>query len=442
MTRNTEHANALYGDPDVHRLLALGARSSVLRICTPREINVSRLIAWLLDPNEGHGLGDKALRSLLAEAGRSENTVNLDAETRRFLEPANIQNLALSSLIIKTELNVLAKLRPAGVKRSIAGVPERKRNLLDIVAIDPRLQLCVAIENKFGAAEGPTQLQRYLAGLAALFPKYTRIHVFLDKRDELPSNEQWLGVGYGWLSEFLRSQEQSTLVTEEVKRVLFEFREAVQDQDDEIANATPMNRLITEVASKHQAAIDAMWDISKRQKNDLFLQQIATLSGERTQEGRATLSLFQLFQRNPKIWTQCKNQAKFAIFYKTLRENFTDIQDDVKRVNAYFSLQQWEQLIDAKHKDDYYFPAGVKVRDLGSGFQVTTYIQLDHTRLNLQDKLTKVFERARKAQNHVPPKRRDKWLPLYEKVLASEDAVQEVLLRMNELRSSLSELIT
>ena len=114
----------------------------------------------------------------------------------------------------------------------------------------------------------------------------------------------------------------------------------------------------------------------------------------------------------------------------------------MKRVNAYFSLQQWEQLIDAKHKDDYYFPAGVKVRDLDSGFQVTTYIKLDHTKLNLQDKLIKVFERARKAQNPVPPKRRDKWLPLYEKVLASEDAVQEVLLRMNELRSSLSELIT
>ncbi|MCV2362824.1 PD-(D/E)XK nuclease family protein [Paucibacter sp. DJ1R-11] len=204
----------MYGDPDVHQLLALGARHHALHICTPREINVSRLIAWLLDPNEGHGLGDKALRSLLAQAGRSENAANLDLKTYRFLEPAKVHNLALSSLIVKTELNVLAKL-PAKGKASAVKATERKRDLLDIVAIDPGLQLCVAIENKFGAAEGPTQLTRYMDGLANLFPKYTRIHIFLDKRDEVPGHEKWLGVGYGWLSEFLRSHEQSPSVARE-----------------------------------------------------------------------------------------------------------------------------------------------------------------------------------------------------------------------------------
>lgn len=166
VNRNSDHANALYGDPEVHQLLALGARHRALDICTPREINVSRLVAWLLDPNEGHGLGDKALRSLLAEAGRAEHAENLNISTRRFLAPAKVHNLALSSLIVKTELNVLAKRKPARGKATVQ--KERKRDLLDIVAIDPGLSLCVAIENKFGARESSDQLQRYLDGLEAL----------------------------------------------------------------------------------------------------------------------------------------------------------------------------------------------------------------------------------------------------------------------------------
>lgn len=441
MTKNTEYANALYGDPDVHQLLALGARHHALHICTPREINVSRLIAWLLDPNEGHGLGDKALRSLLAQAGRSENAANLDLKTHRFLEPAKVHNLALSSLIVKTELNVLAKLKPAKGKATAAMRPERKRDLLDIVAVDPGLQLCVAIENKFGAAERPTQLQRYLDGLATLFPKYTRIHIFLDKRDEVPGHGQWLGVGYGWLSEFLRAQEQNPSVAQEVKRVLSEFREAVQQQDEEAANATLASRLITEVASRHQEAIDAMWEISKRQNEELFLQQLANLAGISTLDGQAALSLFQLFHRSPDIWTQCKNQARFARFYKKLREQFTDVQDDVKQVKAFFSLEEWGQLIDVNFKDEYVFPAGVRVHARGGSFRITTYMHLVHTRPSQRDALMKVVEAARKAEGRQRPKKGAEWFDLYQRDLAPEAAVQEVLSRMTELQSSLKPLL-
>ena len=301
MTRNREHANALYGDPEVHQLLALGARNRALDICTPREINVSRLIAWLIDPNEGHGLGDKALRSLLAEAGRAEHAENLHISTRRFLSPAKVHNLALTSLIVKTELNVLVKRSQARGKATVQS--ENKRDLLDIVAIDPGLSLCVAIENKFGARESKGQLQRYLEGLAELFPSYTRIHIFLDQREEAPKHEEWLAVSYGWLTEFLRAQEQNPSVAQEAKRVLAEFREAAQEHDDEAANASLQSRLVTAVAARHQGAIDAMWEVCERERQELFLQQLADLSDDGSLEGQAALALFQLYHRNPTIWT-------------------------------------------------------------------------------------------------------------------------------------------
>ena len=402
MTRNSDHANALYGDPEVHQLLALGARHRALDICTPRDINVSRLVAWLLDPNEGHGLGDKALRSLLAEAGRAEQAGNLNLATRRFLSPAKVHNLALSSLIVKTEFNVLAKRRPARGKAIRQN--ERKRDLLDIVAIDPGLSLCVAIENKFGARESNDQLQRYLDGLAGLFPDYTRIHVFLDQREEAPQHAQWLAVSYGWLSEFLRAQEQNPAVAQEVKRVLAEFREAVQKQDDEAANASLENRLVTAVAARHQGAIDAMWKICKRERQELFLQQLADLSDDGSLEGQAALALFQLYHRSPTIWAQCRDQARFARFHEALREEFCGLQEDVKQVKAYYSLEAWGSLIDPQYEENYSFPAGIRVHRQSDGYQLTTYFYLAQTRADRREALMTIAEQARKSDGRAKPR--------------------------------------
>ena len=433
MAVHVNHANALYGDPEVQQLLALGSRSQALAICTPREINVSRLLAWLLDPTEGHGLGHKALRSLLVQAGRAENAVNLSISDQRFLSPARVHNLALSSLIVKTELDV------AGAPSKATKNSRTKRDVLDVAAIDPVMKVCVAVENKYGARESKTQLQRYHSGLAKLFPGYVCIHVFLDHSEATPSHPQWLGVGYGWLSEFLREQEQDTAVSEQVRRVLTEFRQAVQQEDEESATVTLESRLITSVAARHRDALLAMWEVAvvQQTRKELFLQRLTRLSQDGSMEGQARLSLFQLYHRRPEIWRQCKEQASFAPFYAALLKQFADLEDDVKSVNAYYSLQQWSRFIDPKYADEYAFPVGVRVHKLDKNYRVTAYVSLAHVRPDKRVQLVQVAEELRKKAGRHRPKSNANRIEVYRSSLPQEKALQEAIDRLEEFSKCL-----
>ena len=75
-----------------------------------------------------------------------------------------------------------------------------------------------------------------------------------------------------------------------------------------LANSRSVNSLPLSVNSLliligHQGAIDAMWEICKRERQELFLQQLADLSDDGSLEGQAAPALFQLYHRNPTIWT-------------------------------------------------------------------------------------------------------------------------------------------
>ena len=436
MTNYAKHADELYGDSEVHQLLSLGARRQALDICTPREINVSRLLAWLLDPTEGHGLGDKALRSLLAEAGLADNVNNLTLSDQRFLSPTRVHNLALSSLIVETELNVFAGTRVGKATDEVV----RKRDLLDIVAIDPNMQVCVAVENKYGASESATQLERYHDGLSKLFPKYTRIHIFLDKREDQPSHPHWLGVGYSWLSEFLREQEQNSSVALEVRRVLTEFREAVQHEDEETASVSLENRLITSVAARFELAIKSMWDVTQQEKKGLFLQRLAKLSADKSLEGQAKLALFQLYHRRPDTWDQCKDQTRFADFHKALREPFPDLLEDVKHVKAYYALAEWTRFIDPQYSEDFKYPIAVRVHALEKSYRVTTYMDLTHVRADRREALLKVAEEARKKAMRPSPRKNASRFDIYKSDLDKGKAKLEVLARLAEFQKLVSNI--
>lgn len=160
-----------FSDSNVQRLTASTATWEPLRICYPKEVNVSRFIAWLLDPTEGHGLGDLAIQSLLVRAWVQSDQANLDLPTRRFLSPANIQTEGFSASMVTTEVELAGRY-------------------LDILVVDPGRNRYVAIENKFGAHQSAGQLKDYRRALEKLFPKYRGVYIFLDSNEADPKDDQ------------------------------------------------------------------------------------------------------------------------------------------------------------------------------------------------------------------------------------------------------------
>lgn len=422
-----ELVDEIYADTDVQRMLSLSATAAPLRICYPKEVNVSRLLAWLMDPGEGHGLGDQPLRSLLARAGQADRALELSQNDRRFLSPSSVYTQSFSSVVVITEVDV-------GVKA---------KKLLDVLILDPGACLYVAIENKFGSKEGADQTKDYHKGLNMLFPNYRGIHIYLDSNEAEPNGKSWLPVGYDWLAEFLKLSEQRESTAPHVREALAQFRSVIEDEDEDSAARSPLGTLISHVAGKHRDALAAMKELVKPYARSHRAKVLAEIlqKGATTNQTKAQMRLFQLYCRRPVLWDKCFKQTLFGPFKKTLGERFSGLAVDPRRVVTTFSLDDWDRLVDKEGKDAWYYIAGVKVRYSDDQYSVMSYLDLTDVKPDRREALLNFCKEVR-AQNGLRAGREGNgWLALKRvQSLSSNRAVEEALEQLLALKQGLDRI--
>ncbi|MBN3814337.1 PD-(D/E)XK nuclease family protein [Paraburkholderia sp. Ac-20347] len=373
MANTTESLiDAFFGDTNVMRLVTSSATWEPLRICYPKEVNVSRFIAWLLDPSEGHGLGDRAIQSLLVRAWWESGDVELDIQTRRFLAPSNVQTEGFSAAVVTTEVELAGRS-------------------LDVLVVDPGRRRYIAIENKFGSAQSKNQLKHYRKQLEKVFDGFTGVHILLDSNQAEPDHDGWIPVGYDWLAEFLNEAEKRDATASHVRDALRQFRSAIEEESEDTFSRSALGSLITEVAGNFQDVFKLMEAWQRNGNKSTRAQMLVDLmSGTNTLEGKALLRLFQLYWRRPAIWDQCIRQAQFAPFVFAMRKSFSDVQANPKRVRTAFMLGEWDRLIDPETIDadeGFYSPAGVTVRQTGETYRVVTFLQFHDVRIERRDEL-------------------------------------------------------
>lgn len=420
-----EQVDELYGDADVQRMLTLSATASPLRICYPREVNVSRFLAWLLDPTQGHGLGDHGIRSLLARAGQTEGAQLLPQNDRRFLSPSNVYTQSFSSMVVTTEVDV-------GVKG---------KKFLDVLLVDPAARIYVAIENKFGAKEGEDQTKNYHQGLKNLFPSFRGIHVFLDSNDAEPKDKAWLPLGYDWLAEYLKSCEQRESTAEHVRHALAQFRSVIEDEESAVS--TPLGALISHIGGKHREVLAAMKGLVTPHARSQRAKELSEImiDGVATKLAKAQLRLFQIYCRRPSLWDQCFRQSLFGQFKKALSERFDDLLVDPRRVVTTFSLDDWNRLVEKEGKDDWYFIAGVRVRFVDEQYNVLSYFEFADVKPDKRDALL-AFANEVRGQNGLRAGREDSGRLVLKRVkgLSATAAVEETLEQLLVLKNGLDRI--
>ncbi len=368
-----------FGDPSVQRLVTSSASCNPLRICYPKEVNVSRFIAWLLDPSEGHGLGDQAIRSLLVRAWHDGKEATIPLPTRRFLSPSNVLTEGFSASLVTTEVALDGRS-------------------LDVLMIDDAGRNYIAIENKFGAQQSSAQLSHYRKHLEKLFPDFTGVHIFLDSRMKAPEDPAWISIGYDWLSEFLMEAEQRESIAAHVREAFAQFRDVIEDESKDAMIKSAYGRLVTDVACKHPYILGLMRDWSVSSSKGMRAGHLAELmQGRSTLEGRAMLRLFQLYWSRTRVWDDCIRQVQFGPFVSKLRDRFPDLLVSPKIVRSGFSLERWESLIDRQELNEWFSPAGVTVAQTGDSFRVVTFINLSSVRGEKTDQLREIAARAKSS---------------------------------------------
>ena len=161
----------------------------------------SNLLAWLLDPNENHGLGDRFLKGFLSRTGA----------------PSKIQS---------------ADWMQATVMREWENYVDGQLGYLDLLVLaetgDPKGCL-LAIENKIFSEEHSGQLTRYRMALADRYPELCRHHVFLspDGRKSKSAEERkcWKAAGYTVVLDVLKelTDRQDGEVAEDVRAFLKQY---------------------------------------------------------------------------------------------------------------------------------------------------------------------------------------------------------------------------
>jgi len=172
-----------FADRTVQGVIEASRETRPLRICYPSEVPVSRFLAWLLDPSQGHGLNGAVLRRLLTACWDTAAAKEaLPLVVRRRIAPSRMATQSFADVVIDREVTLTAD-----------------SGRLDVLVLVPGMKLLVAIENKVGARETRDQLKRYRTALKKRFGGWHRVHVYLDLNGTQPSDPAWIGLDYEWL---------------------------------------------------------------------------------------------------------------------------------------------------------------------------------------------------------------------------------------------------
>lgn len=197
-----------------------------------QELRHSNLLAFLLNPQKNHGLGDAFVKRLLKKI--LITTQDMD------------RNIPITLIDIDTW-----NFNNANVYREWKNI--------DILFIDNHRHLAVIIENKIGTSEHSNQLQRYYQQVRREYPKCRIMGLYLTPDGTLPSEDTYIAIEYSLICAILEDlieSKEATLNSEVVVMV----RHYTQMLRRHIMDNSEIADLCQRIYRKHQQALDLIYE--------------------------------------------------------------------------------------------------------------------------------------------------------------------------------------
>ena len=222
------------------------------------EIRHSAILAWLLNPQETHGLGDKFLKAFVSEALRGHHST----------------------------------MQPSALKVSQADMMDtevrREWRHIDILLISPANKWIFVIENKFDSGQHTNQLNRYLELVRSTFSKDDFSHIrgiFLSLWDDEPDDERYAPIYYRSICELLEQQAVSGRhpLTAEVETFIKHYLEVIREAAGMSEEQEGLERLARRLYRDHRRVLDFIIEHGKATD---FSSACDTVFGEGLEYGR------------------------------------------------------------------------------------------------------------------------------------------------------------
>jgi len=191
------------------------------------EIRHSNMLAWLLDPNENHGIGDLFLRLMLQRLVHNDRGGRYDV-FRMLLQ----DNYSFTVY--------------------------REWKNIDILLISDEEKALIAIENKVGSHEHSNQLNRYREILQSEFPAYRQAFVFLTPEGEKPSDAvNWDIMTYGDIVELLDEVLERDELHSDVRLMIQNYAAIIRR---DIVEDRQLIEICNKIYNKHRKALDLIYE--------------------------------------------------------------------------------------------------------------------------------------------------------------------------------------
>ncbi|KTB98511.1 PDDEXK-like family protein [Pseudomonas syringae] len=184
---------AFLRDPKLLELMELNKTvDDVFEVTTLLENQNSEVLAWCMNPHEGHCQGDGVIKDFLEAAHSASDGCTHD--NRKFFAkwtPGKIRTSSFGAAFVTREFSIKVDEGTANGR-------------LDLFLVDPANKLLVAIENKVKASLTVQQLEKYMRAVRCqisnrkVFADYDLAFIVLDQYLESYKERQLLALGKRW----------------------------------------------------------------------------------------------------------------------------------------------------------------------------------------------------------------------------------------------------
>ena len=197
-----------------------------------QEVRHSDFLAFLLDPQQSHGLGDIFVKKLLQKAVGSTGDAALP------VRPIDLELWSLDDIEVR-----------------------REWQNIDILLLSEAHRLAVIIENKVDSGEHSGQLGRYRQTVSQHYPdpEWRVIGLFLTPEGEQPSDERYMPISYTLVCELVESliEARASTLGPEVRTLMGHYAQMLRRH---IVSESEIADLCQRIYRKHKQALDLIFE--------------------------------------------------------------------------------------------------------------------------------------------------------------------------------------
>jgi hypothetical protein len=291
-------------DPHIQKLINLYYTKSITEILgvSRRELSHSRFLAWLLNDQESHGLGDFFLKQFLEVVARQCLTKNLSVDSE-LLNQILVGTLSIQD--VKTESE-----KDLGEAGRLDIYVECK------IRMKEEKTLALIIENKVLSKEGKDQTKRYFTYFGPSSPNKIHLFVYLNAIsnqdiDELQAPEcecnEFIQINYQSLVDFLLEPALEKSITNKTRFILEDYLQSLTQPSFNYESENYNRGLIMALRQEEKLLLDEFW----RKYKDLIGAAVNALinNGDMEAEDKEKAQGF-LEVINPP-----KDRSLFSLYY-------------------------------------------------------------------------------------------------------------------------------